>query len=109
MSIVQGVGRRKFYNRIDSRNLLTMTLRSRSLLIGRVSTPPNVTLTTAANYTICSQRMLDPVFLEISNRHNSAINLTSWFYLGSVEGVQRSFPGRVSSELGLTMDTNNVE
>lgn len=60
----------------------------------RVSTPPNVTLTTAANYTICSQRMLDPVFLEISNRHNSAINLTSWFYLGSVEGVQRSFPGR---------------
>ncbi|KAG0610139.1 hypothetical protein M758_7G041500 [Ceratodon purpureus] len=70
----------------------------------RLPTTPNVTLSTAANYTICSQRMLEPLFLEISRGHNSAINLTSWFYFGSVEGVQRSFPGRDQSLDSCTFD-----
>lgn len=56
-------------------------------------------MTSADDYAICSQRMLDPLFLNISSGHNNAINLTSWFYFGSAEGVQRSFPGRVSSQL----------
>ena len=62
----------------------------------RLSSPSNVTVVAAANYTICSQRMLDPTFINISNSHNNKLNLTTWVYFGSVEGVERSFPGRVS-------------
>ena len=62
----------------------------------RLSSPSNVTVVVSANYTICSQRMLDPTFINISNSHNNKLNLTTWVYFGSVEGVERSFPGRVS-------------
>jgi len=61
----------------------------------RLPTGSNVTLTDEANATICSQRMLDPIFMNISSSHNSALNLTSWTYFASVEGVHRAFPGRV--------------
>uniref|UniRef100_A0A7I4BV55 Protein kinase domain-containing protein n=1 Tax=Physcomitrium patens TaxID=3218 RepID=A0A7I4BV55_PHYPA len=49
-------------------------------------------LTAEANTTICSQRNLDTIFKNISSTHNR-LNLTSWAYFASVEGVQRSFPG----------------
>lgn len=58
----------------------------------RLPTGPN-NLTNEANTTICSQRMLDATFINISSPNN-ALNLTSWVYFGSVEGVQRNFPGR---------------
>ncbi|KAG0568493.1 hypothetical protein KC19_6G023200 [Ceratodon purpureus] len=58
----------------------------------RLPTGPN-NLTNEANTTICSQRMLDATFKSISSPQN-ALNLTSWVYFGSVEGVQRNFPGR---------------
>jgi len=60
----------------------------------RLSSPSNVSVVVAANYTICSQRMLDPTFINISNSHDNRLNLTTWVYFGSVEGVERSFPGR---------------
>jgi hypothetical protein len=62
----------------------------------RLSSPSNVSVIVAANYTICSQRMLDPTFINISNSHDNKLNLTTWVYFGSVEGVERSFPGCVS-------------
>ena len=61
----------------------------------RFWTGPN-NLTIAANTTICSQRMLEATFMNISSPNN-ALNLTSWVYFGSVEGIQRNFPGRVRS------------
>jgi hypothetical protein len=65
------------------------------VLMCRLPTGPN-NLTNEANTTICSQRMLDATFINISSPNN-ALNLTSWVYFGSVEGVQRNFPGRVCS------------
>ena len=60
----------------------------------------NATLISEANRTICAQRMLDPTFEDISNATyaltNNNFHVTAWSYFGSVEGIQRSFPGRVS-------------
>lgn len=59
-----------------------------------VRIPNQMETLSEANASICSQRMLDPVLMNISQQYNNNLNFTSWTYFGSVEGVHRAFPGR---------------
>ncbi|CAM6030389.1 unnamed protein product [Sphagnum balticum] len=59
-----------------------------------VRIPTQTETLSEANASICSQRMLDPVLMNISQQYNNNLNLTSWTYFASVEGVHRAFPGR---------------
>ncbi len=63
-----------------------------AMFYGRI---PNMETLSEANASICSQRMLDPVLMNISQQYNNNLNLTLWTYFASVEGVHRAFPGRV--------------
>ncbi len=64
-----------------------------AMFYGRI--PNQMETLSEANASICSQRMLDPVLMNISQQYNNNLNFTSWTYFGSVEGVHRAFPGRV--------------
>lgn len=45
---------------------------------------------------VCSQRLLDPLFLELQKVQNSSLYYFN-FYFGSVDGTFRFYPGVVSS------------